>query len=122
VHGPTCTFWANLTPFSLQGILSLKKIDEGGNVEFDEVPGFLRVMEEWKLGPGREEAWVGTLNQYFALHVQCELQFLKKEWGTGLRRPGGQGCFDPPEHILASFLPYDSIVEVRSHLPSSPSF
>jgi hypothetical protein len=89
VHGPTCTFWANLTPFSLQGILSLKKIDEGGNVEFDEVPGFLRVMEEWKLGPGREEAWVGTMSQFFALHVERELQFLKKEWGTGRTRDTG---------------------------------
>ena len=42
-------------------------------------------------------------------------------WKAGLRRPGGQGCFDPPEQLLTSFHTI-LIVEFGGHLPTLPSF
>jgi hypothetical protein len=65
-----------------QGILSTKPIPEAERVSYDEVLDFVRTMEEWTLGPGREETWVGTITQYFALHVDSELAYLKAEWGN----------------------------------------
>ena len=32
--------------------------------------------------PGREEQWVGTMNQCFPLHVRSELSYLEEQWGS----------------------------------------
>ena len=51
-------------------------------VVYTMVPDFVRIMEEWQEGPGREEQWIGTLKTFFPLHQEDELSYLKTQWGS----------------------------------------
>jgi hypothetical protein len=40
-----------------------------------------RVLEAWGNGVGREEEFIGTMTDFFPLHVDTELAYLRQDWG-----------------------------------------
>ena len=40
-----------------------------------------RVMEAWAESLGREETFVGTMVDFFPIHAESELSYLKRDWG-----------------------------------------
>eukprot|EP01052_Picozoa_sp_SAG31_P046319 SAG31_NODE_8807_length_1384_cov_1.055253_3_plen_121_part_01 len=49
---------------------------------YESLSDFVRIAEEWQQGSGREEQWIKTLKQYFPLHTDSELIYLKNQWGN----------------------------------------
>ena len=62
MHGPTCTFWANLTPFSLQTAEEFECWDEGDGRDFGtESSEKTREAITFSLGRNREGVQGGSL-------------------------------------------------------------
>ena len=100
---------------------------------YDEVIDALQILKEWcdpVFGAGREERFHGTLKQFFPIHDEDELGFLRQQWGniyllcnniTGYKPEyAGKKAFGSPEnHTVTLQMPrswhYQPIDEIRDY-------
>ena len=48
---------------------------------FSMLVDLCRVFESWQEGVGREEVFIGSLKDFFPVHAEAELEYLKRDWG-----------------------------------------
>eukprot|EP01043_Picozoa_sp_COSAG02_P026908 COSAG02_NODE_1564_length_11912_cov_7.524676_2_plen_1114_part_00 len=77
-------------------------------ISYDLLRDLVEALGKWQMGPGKDETWYGTLNNYFPLHSAAEIKYLKICWGN-------------PKCLFRSCLiGYDAEAEPKVYDPGPP--
>jgi hypothetical protein len=58
----------------ISGFSSMKPIRKENEITYEGAAEFVRILEDWQMGPGRDEVWSGTLKEHWPLHCAREVR------------------------------------------------